>query len=411
MGPPMSAVAASSPAPLFSPAFIQDPYPTYRKYLDGVAIQTPIPPPPHAFIFQYGPCAALFKDPRFLVAGRLAAYRMVTGESMASLPELARHMGYWLLYRDPPDHTRIRKLMNAGFSPLATERLRATIEGVVDELLSAMETSAQPDVVRDLAFPLPVRVISRLLGVPRERESECVELSDAIALWWGTKDKTMEMGRAAEAAARTLAQMFGTIMRERRTAQGGELMELLLRIARQGDGMSDEELEAQCVLLLLAGHETTRSLIGNALYTLLQHPQTLAEVRADDAAVRPAIEEVLRYESPVQATGRFASEDIDFQGQRIARESAVLFMFGAAHRDPRHFPDPDRFDIHRPHLRHLAFGGDAHVCLGATLARLEGQVAVQRTVRRFAGLRLEEPNPTWSPVFAFRGLTRLRVAL
>jgi len=411
MGPPMSAVAASPPAPLFSPAFIQDPYPTYRKYLDGVAIQTPVPPPPHAFIFQYGPCAALFKDPRFLVAGRLAAYRMVTGESMASLPELARHMSYWLLYRDPPDHTRIRKLMNAGFSPLATERLRATIEGVVDELLSAMEMSAQPDVVRDLAFPLPVRVISRLLGVPRERESECVELSDAIALWWGTKDKTMEMGRAAETAARTLAQMFGTIMRERGTAQGGELMELLLRIARQGDGMSDEELEAQCVLLLLAGHETTRSLIGNALYTLLQHPQTLAEVREHDAAVRPAIEEVLRYESPVQATGRFASEDIDFQGQQIARESAVLFMFGAAHRDPRHFPDPDRFDIHRPHLRHLAFGGDAHVCLGATLARLEGQVAVQRTVRRFAGLRLEGPNPTWSPVFAFRGLTRLRVAL
>jgi cytochrome P450 len=406
----MSAVAGSS-APLFSPTFIQDPYPTYRMFLDGPAIQAPIPPPPHALVFQYGPCATLFRDPRFVVAARLAAYRMVTGEDMKSLPDLCRHMSHWLLFRDPPDHTRLRKLMNAGFSPLATERLRATVEGVVDELLSAIEISDEPDIVRDLAFPLPVRVISRLLGVPREREPECVELSDAIALWWGSRDRTMEMGRAAETAAKTLAQMFGAIIRERRMGQGDELMDLLLRIARDGGGMNVEELEAQCVLLLLAGHETTRNLIGNALYTLLQHPRVLAEVHDDDAAVRPAIEEVLRYESPVQGTGRFASQDIDFQGQRIAKGSYVIFMLGAAHRDPRQFAEPDSFDIHRPHLRHLAFGGDAHVCLGATLARLEGQIAVQRTVRRFARMSLKESNPTWSPVFAFRGLTHLRIAL
>ncbi|HVO46269.1 MAG TPA: cytochrome P450 [Steroidobacteraceae bacterium] len=407
----MSLQATQVPAPLFTPEFVQDPYPTYRMHLEGPPIQSPVKPPPHAIAFTYDACVRLFRDPRLSAAKRLQAMQMLPGQGRNDLPYLYEHMGRWLLFRDAPDHTRLRKLMNAGFSPMATERLRATTETAVEELLDAMADAAQPDLVRDLAYPLPVRVISRLLGVPRELEQQCVNLSDAIAVWWGDPHRTVEGGHAAQSAARTLTEMFGTIMRERNSGGGDDLLELLLGISREDGGMSEEELQAQCVLLLFAGHETTRSLIGNAMLTLLRNPEACADVRASDEAIRPAIEEVLRYESPVQGAVRVATEDVEYDGHRIGKGSALLLLTAAAQRDPRRFENPDRFDIHRQHLRHIAFGGDAHVCLGATLARLEGQIAVQRALRRFPRMRLLDPTPAWSPVFGFRGLTRLNVAI
>ena len=407
----MSLQATQVPAPLFTPEFVQDPYPTYRMHLEGPPIQSPVKPPPHAIAFTYDACVALFRDPRLSAARRLQTMQMLPGQGGNDLPYLYEHMGRWLLFRDAPDHTRLRKLMNAGFSPMATERLRATAETAVDELLEAMSGESQPDIIRDLAYPLPVRVISRLLGVPRELEEECVKHSDAIAIWWGDPHRTVEGGHAAQSAARALTEMFASIMRERTSGGDDDLLELLLRISREDGGLSEQELQAQCVLLLFAGHETTRSLIGNALFTLLRNPEACAEVRASDAAIRPAIEEVLRYESPVQGAVRVAMEDLEFSGHPIRKGSGLLLLTAAAQRDPRRFADPDRFDIHRPHLRHIAFGGDAHVCLGATLARLEGQIAVQRALRRFPAMQLLDPTPRWNPVFAFRGLTSLRVSV
>jgi hypothetical protein len=181
-------------------------------------------------------------------------------------------------------------------------------------------------------------------------------------------------------------------------------------MARQAE-LTPEELYAQCVMLLIAGHETTRNLIGNGIYTLLRHPQALADVRASESAVRAAVEEVLRYESPVQAYGRATTQDIDYGGVRIPAGSALFFLIAAAHRDPRHISAPDTFDIHRKHNRHLAFGTDAHVCLGSTLARLEGQIAIGETLRRFPALSLVDTEPEWSPIYALRGLRRMRVRL
>jgi cytochrome P450 len=204
--------------------------------------------------------------------------------------------------------------------------------------------------------------------------------------------------------------LFETIVRERMGKSEGDLLDLMLEIARQAQ-LTPEELHAQCVLLLIAGHETTRNLIGNGIYTLLRHPEVLAEVRASESAVRAAVEEVLRYESPVQAYGRGTTEDIEYGGVRIPAGSAVFFIIAAAHRDPRHVSDPDRFDIHRKHNRHLAFGTDAHVCLGSTLARLEGQIAISETLKRFPALRLIDSDADWSPIYALRGLRRMRVRL
>jgi hypothetical protein len=175
--------------------------------------------------------------------------------------------------------------------------------------------------------------------------------------------------------------------------------------------LTDEDLVAQCVMLLFAGHETTRNLIGNGMYTLLCHPNAYQELRDDEALWSTAIDELLRYETPVQGFGRSLKTDLAFEGTQLPAGSSVLFMIGAAHRDPRQYTDPDGLDLRRPHNRHLAFGGDAHVCLGSTLARLEGRSSMSALTRRFPDLRLADEQPDWSPNFAFRGFKTLRVRI
>jgi cytochrome P450 len=325
--------------------------------------------------------------------------------------DLFNHMTSWLLLRDPPEHTRLRKLMNPAFTPVATERLRPQVQASVEELLDRMQDLPEPDLLRDLAYPLPARVISRLLGVSEELHDRCVALSDSLAIWVGTPVRSVPMTDRAQDAARELVEIFRSTVKARHAAHGDDLMGMLLAAAVAGEGMTEEMFYAQCVMMLFAGHETTRNLIGNALFTLLREPEVLGELRANGAAVRSTVEEVLRFESPVQGFGRHVLEDTAFQGEAIPAGTSLIFLIGAAHRDPRQFEDPNRFDIHRLHNRHLAFGGDAHSCLGSTLARLEGQIAIQEVVRRYPGLRLEGSPPQWSPNFALRGLTSLRVAL
>jgi cytochrome P450 len=403
-------VTQQAAAPLFSPAFVQDPYPTYRQHLAGPPVQPLLAMPGRWAAFHYNACSELGRDPRLSSARRVPNFFPVAAEDRLEFDDLFQHLGRWLLMKDAPEHSRLRKAMNAGFSPSAIERLKPRIAAVVDELLRDLELVAEPDLIRDLAYPLPVRVISRLLGVPDLVHARCIALSTDFATWFGDPTRTAAAARTAQTAVRQLAALFEVIIRERTGRNEGDLLDLMLEIASQAE-LAPEDLYAQCVLLLFAGHETTRNLIGNGLYTLLRHPDALAEVRTSDSAVRAAIEEVLRYESPVQAYGRAATQDIDYEDVRIPAGSSVFFMIAAAQRDPRHVPDPDRFDIHRKHNRHLAFGVDAHVCLGSTLARLEGQIAIGEMLKRFPALTLVDPRPEWSPVYAFRGLRRLRVRL
>ena len=398
-------------APLYSPAFVQDPYPTYRQHLAGPIVQASTTRRGVNLVFQYQACAALMRDPRLSSASRLPAFFPLESAERLELADLREHLGQWLLLQDAPVHPRRRKLMNAGFTPAVMERLRPRIDAIVRRLLEALEVAAEPDLIRDLAYPLPVLVISALLGVPEALQQRCVVLSNDIAAWMGDPLRTIASGRRAQAAALELVEVFRASIAARREAADDDLMGLLLAMAREDATLTPAELHAQCVMLLFAGHETTRNLIGNGLYTLLSHPAALADVRTDDAAVRAAVEEVLRYESPVQGFGRGVTADIEYAGARLPAGTAVIFMVGAAQRDPRQVTDPDRFDIHRPHNRHLAFGADSHVCLGSTLARLEGQVAIREVARRFPRMELVDQRPDWGPNPGFRGLSTLRVRL
>jgi hypothetical protein len=301
--------------------------------------------------------------------------------------------------------------MNPGFTPLVTARLKDNIDAIVEQLLDRMRGSKTIDLIKDFAYPLPVRVICDLLGVPGELHERCVVLSNDIAVWFGDPRRSPDSARVAQRAIRELEGRFAAIVRDRRHAPRDDLLGILLNAAASSPSLTDEDLVAQCVMLLFAGHETTRNLIGNGMHTLLRHPKACQELRDDDALWNTAIDELLRYETPVQGFGRALKADLEVEGARLPAGSSVLFMIGAAHRDPRQYSEPDRLDLRRPHNRHLAFGADAHVCLGSTLARLEGRSSMGALMRQFPDLRLADDEPDWGPNFALRGLSTLRVHL
>jgi cytochrome P450 len=396
--------------PLLSPAFIRDPYPTYRWHRSGPRVQQLDIRPNLFAMFRYADCVAWYRDPR-LTAERSRNF-WVNSEcsDLAPFEDLIEHMQRWLLVQGPARHATLRKLMNRGFGPSVIERLKPRIATIVTQLIDSFD-GREVDLVRDFAYPLPVYVISALLGVPEQRRARMVVLSNDLAVWFGNPRKTPAASAVAQTAIRELVGHFEEIIRSRRQRAGDDLLSLLLEISTDEEiGMSDADLHAQCVMLLFAGHETTRNLISNALYTLLTHREQWEQLRQDPNLARGVVEETLRYESPVQASGRTLIQEIEIDGVTLPAGASLQFMIGAAHRDEQQFDDPDRFDIRRPHIRHLAFGGDAHVCLGSTLARLEGQMAIGELVRRFPNLELLEREPEWSPIFVLRGLKTLRVS-
>jgi cytochrome P450 len=400
-----------TPPPLFSPEFQRDPYPTYRRCLAGPPLQPMEGRTGVWLIFGYGDCAKLIRNDRLSANRPASALVAAADDALQEFDDLVRHMQRWLLLRDAPRHSELRKLMNPGFTPLITARLKDNVDAIVDQLLDRMHGSKTIDLIKDFAYPLPVRVICDLLDVPEELHERCVVLSNDIAVWFGDPRRSPDTARPAQRAIRELEGYFAAIIRDRRHAPRDDLLGMLLNAAADSRSLTDEDLVAQCVMLLFAGHETTRNLIGNGMHTLLRHPKAYQELRGDDALWNTAIDELLRYETPVQGFGRALKTDLEVEGTHLPAGSSVIFMIGAAHRDSRQYSDPDRLDVHRPHNRHLAFGADAHVCLGSTLARLEGRLAMSALMRRFPGMHLADEQPDWSPNFAFRGLNTLRVQI
>jgi cytochrome P450 len=396
--------------PLFSPEFQRDPYPTYRHCLAGPPLVPMEGRPGIWMLFGYEACSKLIRSPILSAARPASVLVAATGDALNEFDDLVRHMQRWLLLRDAPRHSELRRLMNPGFTPLIAERLRRKIAAIVDRLLDDMQGHDAIDLIKDFAYPLPVRVICDLLGVEEALHDRCVVLSNDIALWFGNPRRPPESARLAQQAIRELEGYFAAIIRDRRGVRRDDLLGILMDAAA-GSVLTEEELIAQCVMLLFAGHETTRHLIGNGIYTLLKHPDAFGDLRNDENPWPAAVEEVLRFESPVQGTGRTLTTDLEIGGTRLPAGSSIMFMIGAAHRDPRQYADPDRLDLRRPHNRHLAFGGDAHVCLGSTLARLEGCLSISRVMGRFPNLRLIDEQPDWGPNFAFRGLNTLRVRI
>jgi cytochrome P450 len=400
-----------SPPPLFSPEFQRDPYPTYTQHRQGPPLQ-PLPGRPGLLlVFGYADCVSLFRAKHLSSRRPASALIGATGEELTEFEPLVTHMHRWLLMMDAPAHPALRKLLNPTFSPARVELLRSRVDTLVKRLLDKMEDISTPDIIRDLAYPLPVQVISDMLGLPEELHERCTVLTNDIANWFGHVVRTPERARVAAKAVEELEGYFADLIRQRREKPSDDLISLLMAIADGGERLSDEELYAQCVMMLFAGHETTRHLIGNGVQSLLSHPEALQEVRSDPTLIPNAIEESLRFESPIQMMSRGVTADIEFDGGTIPAGSSLIFMVGSAQRDSRQYSHPERLDLHRQHIRHFGFGGDVHTCLGATLARLESQAAVSGLLFRFPRLSLATERPDWGSNFAIRGLNSLTVNL
>ena len=319
----------------------------------------------------------------------------------------------WFVFLDPPRHTRLRALVHSAFTPQVVEGLRARIQAIVDELLDRAAEAGRLDLIADLGFPLPAIVIAELLGVPAEDRAQfrawSADLAAAGGLVRMAADGAERLSRARAGGA-ALNAYFRDIIRERRSAPRDDLVSRLTGVQSAEGTLSEEELVDTCALLLFAGHETTTNLIGNGMLALLRHPDELSRLRADPSLIGSAVEELLRYDSPVQMRVRVARETVEIGGRRIAKGQRVLILVGAANRDPARFPDPDRLDIARPDNRHLAFGHGIHFCTGAPLARLEGAIAIRRLLRRFPRLELTTDQLAWRETLTLRALNALPVS-
>jgi cytochrome P450 len=403
---------ASIKKAVFSDEILQDPYPTYaRLHEEGPLHYIEVGKWAVWSIVSHAECASIAKDPRLSAKRAKQMLLPLPISRQSEFSELARMLGLWLIFMDPPEHTRLRKLLNKGFSAAAVEGLRPQAEAIVAQMLEPLKHGSEVELMREFANPMPVRIISELLGVPQALHGTFVNASRAIAVFRGNPNRTVEEARAAQDALIELTDFFRKTVAERRRNKGNDLISLLIDIEEEGEVLTEEELYAQCIALLFAGHETTRNLIGNGMYTLLQNPQQTAQLRENPEMIRSAVEELLRFESPVQFTARVLKEDIEICGQPIRKGWTVQCMLGAANRDPKQFKEPDQLDLKRLNNQHLAFSAGLHFCIGAQLARLEGQIALLNLVQRFPQMKLTGPRPEWASTFGFRGLKSLPVVM
>ena len=397
-------------AALASEDFVADPYPTYaRLRAEGSVFQSESQGA--WLVARYDDVAATIRDPRrFSSQGRFSAVlEPLPLDERTRFDPLERHFSVGLLGSDPPDHTRLRHLINRAFTPRVVEALRPRIQALVDELLDAVQGQGEMDAIHDLAYPLPAIVIAELLGVPVEQRDRFKVWSDGILGFQGTGRTTVAKLQRAQDDLLEMRAFLTELLDHRRRSPSEDLLGRMVAAESEGDRLSSAELLTTCVTLLTAGHETTTNLIGNGLATLLRSPEDLAALRDDPGLMPTAIEEILRYESPLQRNPRRVAEDLDFGGQHLRQGDFVLQILGAANRDPERFPDPDRFDIRRHPNRHLAFGMGIHFCLGAPLARIEGPVALGTILRRMPAIQLASDQLSWQRHGLLRSLTALPV--
>lgn len=373
----------------FQPGFIEDPYPEYAK----MRREDPIHRSPLEFwvLFGYDDITRFLKDPTLSVEDRNAtptALDQMVLEILADRVESERGARS-MLSRDPPDHTRLRKLVTKAFTPRVIQSLRPRIQVLVDEMLDAAHERGGMDVIHDFAFPLPFAVISEMLGVP-------VKDAEKLREWSGMIVRSLEpivdpdtIRGIADASDRMFDHVSDLIAWKRKEP-GDDLLSALIAAEEHGDVLSDEELVEQVVLLYIAGHETTVNLIGNGVLALLRNRDEMTRLRDDPSLTPGAVEEMLRFDSPVQMTRRITLTDVEIGGKTIEKGAFCALVLAAANRDPDHFgPDAEALDIGRVQAhQHLSFGGGAHYCLGAALARLEGEVAIGSLVDRFPEIDL-----------------------
>jgi cytochrome P450 len=370
--------------PMLSPAARDNPYPFHAMARRAQPVMY-LPQPGIWNVFLYEDCRAILRDPKRFSSNRGPA-------AMANQEYGGRQPQPSMLNSDPPRHTQLRDLVNRAFTPRMVAALEPRIRAVTDELLTTVETTGRMDVIDDLAYPLPVIMIAEILGVPIEDREKFRRWSDIIAANLGQGLGPQEV-EAPEESILQMSDYFAEIITQRRQAPREDLISALIAAEIGGEKLDLDDLIGFCVLLLVAGNETTTNLIGNGVRVLLEHPDSWQRLRDEPALWPSAIEEVLRYRPPVQMTGRTATEQVELRGKSIEKGQQVVVWLASANRDEAEFTDPDRFEIRREPNRHLSFGLGIHFCLGAPLARLESRIALQELTRRLPALRRKGEQP------------------
>jgi cytochrome P450 len=386
------------------PAVLSDPFPLYGRMRDeDPAHWSPLL---KAWVLtRYDDVKRVCLDTAGMSSDRLRPFFAALPSAQAGrIADLMRYLTLWMVFRDPPEHTRLRRLSARVFNVRSINALRPEIETITGHLLDALPGRGEFDFIGEFAGPLPALVIMLMLGVPRAELARLKRLSDEMALFIGSARDSPDKYARAEAATTEMAALFRELIDLRKRKPERDLLTELVQLQEDSDRLSEDELVATCLLLLFAGHETTTHHIANGLRALLQFPQELQKLHADPALAAAAVEELLRYDGPIGAQVRIVQAAQTMHGKALRNGDRVFLLMNAANRDPRAFPEPDRLDLRRNGGPHLTFGFGAHICLGFPLARLEGQIALPAVLRRWRRLEIASPRLEWVDSMVLRGM-------
>jgi len=387
------------------PAILADPFPIYRRMRDEAPAYWS--QQLKAWVLtRYDDVKRVCLDTERMSSDRLRPFfGTLPSAEAARMVELIRILTLWMVFRDPPVHTRLRRLASRVFHVRSIHALRPNVEALTGWLLERIGERREFDFIAEFAGPLPALVIMDMLGVPRDELPRLKRLSDEMALFIGSARATPDKYARAEAGTHEMADIFRSLIAARRARPERDLLSELVHLEEEGDRLTEDELVAMCVLLLFAGHETTTHHITNGLAALLRFPGEMEKLRQNPALAPAAVEELLRYDGPIGAQVRIVQEPQTFHGREFKTGDRVFLMMNAANRDERAYADPDRVDLDRNGPAHLTFGFGPHICLGFPLARLEGQVALPAVLSRWRQIEMASTDIEWMDSMVLRGMT------
>ena len=383
---------SANPYPLYK--FLRTRYPLLRTPI-GFWIST-----------RYADCHSVLRDKRFLAFDLNALDSFPPDDGLKSMREALQHA---IVFRNPPDHTRLRRLMTTFFSPAVVNGLEPRIQHIADYLLDAVEARGSMVLIKDVAFPFPIDVLAEVMGADNTDKPMFRDWMRTLGVPLDPVISANDPGVEVRQAIADVRRYFADLAADRRAHPREDLISMMVAAENRGDLQTDEELIFSAMFTLLAGHETTMNMIGNGMLALFRNPAAMAQLKSDPSLIESALDEFLRFDSPVQVTFRTASEDIELGGRTIPRREHVVVFLGAANRDPERFENPNKLDITRRENYHLSFAAGPHRCIGEVLAKVEGRIAFETILRRMPKLALADKNPKWRPAMSLRGLQSLQL--